>query len=252
MSNRKRSNMQPARQQLPPIIPEDDGQLPFFKQDFFSDVALLLSGGRKLYTSRCILAYNSPVFEKMLGNAKKHDLDLSQKNADDIVELMCYLDPRVPYTINAQSAKQLLPLSEEYEMHRLRKQCEQILYSTYINVRKEYPNGGIPSEINEEYLLLADRYGINDLIQMCVDEYVSNSGVAMAKVAVNSDNLSERVKLLILRKKLSKLNTTLEKERRHKAEAEMKANRLQPKSNWHKYWHVDEGPASKHRPGPFY
>ena len=38
----------------------------------------------------------------MLGNAKKHDLDLSEKNGDDIVELMCYLDPRVPYTITGK------------------------------------------------------------------------------------------------------------------------------------------------------
>lgn len=43
MSNRKRANMQANRPALPPIINEDDGELPFFKQDFFSDVALIVS-----------------------------------------------------------------------------------------------------------------------------------------------------------------------------------------------------------------
>lgn len=59
-------------------------------------------GGRKLYTARCLLAYNSPVFEKSLANAKKHEMELPNKNFDDIVELLCYLDPRVPYTITGQ------------------------------------------------------------------------------------------------------------------------------------------------------
>lgn len=35
--------MQQPKTQLPPIINEDDGELPFFKQDFFSDVALIVS-----------------------------------------------------------------------------------------------------------------------------------------------------------------------------------------------------------------
>lgn len=43
MSNRRRNVMQQSKTQLPPIINEDDGELPFFKQDFFSDVALIVS-----------------------------------------------------------------------------------------------------------------------------------------------------------------------------------------------------------------
>lgn len=127
-------------------------------------------------------------------------------------------------------------------MHKLRKLCENTLYKTYTNLRK---SGPIPFETNEEYLILADRYGMQDLIQMCVEEYVASSDVATAKGAVNSDTLSEHVKLLILKKKLSKLNSYLEKERKYRAEAEMKANQLKPKSNWKKYWHVDNGPAAK-------
>lgn len=124
--------------------------------------------------------------------------------------------------------------------------CVNTVHATYMNLRK---TGPIPFETNEEYLLLADRYGIHDLIQHCVEEYVANSDVATAKGAVNSDTLSEQVKLLILRKKLAKLNAHLERERRYRVEAEMKANQLKPKTSWKKYWHLDEGPATKGKHG---
>lgn len=60
--------MQPARTQLPPIINEDDGELPFFKQDFFSDVALIVStdeptdhqGTRK--TKNAVIVINTAQF----------------------------------------------------------------------------------------------------------------------------------------------------------------------------------------------
>jgi len=61
-----------------------------------------VAGGRKLFTARCILAYNSPVFEKRLGSTKKAELDMSDKDYDALVELLCYLDPRVPYTITGK------------------------------------------------------------------------------------------------------------------------------------------------------
>lgn len=46
MSNRRRTTMTGtgnAKPTLPPIINEDDGEFPFMKQDFFSDVALIVS-----------------------------------------------------------------------------------------------------------------------------------------------------------------------------------------------------------------
>ncbi|XP_045188556.2 uncharacterized protein LOC123546395 [Mercenaria mercenaria] len=249
MSNRKRSNMQQARPQLPPIINEDDGELPFFKQDFFSDVALIVStdeptdhhgarktknviSGKKLYTARCILAYNSPVFEKMMGNAKKHEIDLSNKNFDDIVELMCFLDPRVPYTVTAQTAKQLLPLAEEYEMFKLRRNCANVLHTAYEQLRKEYRLGHMPSEINEEYLILADRYHFDPMLLMCVDEFVHYPEQDMTKSFVNSETVSEGVKLMILERKLARLNNALEKERRYKTNVESKLDTMSQKKKW--------------------
>ncbi|XP_052249576.1 uncharacterized protein LOC127857199 [Dreissena polymorpha] len=249
-----------TRPPLPPIINEDDGELPFFKQDFFSDVGLIVSNtrapeggvdaaqhgarrplpvvqGKKLWTARCILAYNSPVFEKQLAPAKKTEIELHNKNYDDVVELLCYLDPRVQYTITAKSAKQLMPLAEEYEMHKLRRECEKVLMETYLSLRKDHHIGGIQAEINEEYLLLADRYKIQKLLNLCIEEFVANPDISTAKSAVNSETISEKVKLLILQKKLAKLTYHLEKERRYKSEVQDEEKKLTPKTDWQKYWH---------------
>ncbi|KAL4231776.1 hypothetical protein ACF0H5_009352 [Mactra antiquata] len=259
MSNRRRNMIQGREKpQLPPIVTEDDGELPFMKQDFFSDVALIVksnelpstivdhqgakpttksqttSSGKKLYTARCLLAYNSPVFEKALGNAKKHELDLSNKNCDDIVELLCYLDPRVPYTITAQTARQLLPLAEEYEMLKLRRNCENVLHAAFSELRKEYHLGHIPAEINEEYLILADRYNFDTLLSMCTDEYMncSSQDSCSAKNLMNIETVSERVKLMILKRKLSRLNLALEREKKFRNEAENELDQVSSRKRW--------------------
>ena len=44
----------PRHPPLPPIIQEDDGEYPFFKQDFFSDVAILAVRIKLFYFERNI------------------------------------------------------------------------------------------------------------------------------------------------------------------------------------------------------
>ena len=56
-----------------------------------------------------------------------------------------------------QSAKQLLPLAEEYEMVRLRRACENVLHQQYDALRKEFHIGNIPPDVNEDFLVIADR-----------------------------------------------------------------------------------------------
>ena len=34
-------------------------------------------------------------------NAKKPEVDMSTKELDDVIQLVCYLDPRVPYEITS-------------------------------------------------------------------------------------------------------------------------------------------------------
>lgn len=220
-----------AKPHLPPIINEDDGELPFLKQDLFSDVTLIVCG-KKLFTARCMLAYNSPVFQKLLTNAKKQDIDMSDKNYDDMVELLCYLDPRVQYTVTAQSAKQLLPLAEEYEIYKLRRVCEKVLFTAYEQLRREHKLGKMPGDTNEEYLVIADRYRFDTLLSMCIDEYVYCSNQELTKTMVNLETVSESVKLMILQRKLERLNSALEQERRYKHTVECNLDNMSPKKMW--------------------
>ena len=55
--------------------------------------------GKKLFTARCLLAYSSPVFDKNLASAKKPEVDMNNRELDDVIQLVCYLDPRVQYKI---------------------------------------------------------------------------------------------------------------------------------------------------------
>jgi len=135
------------------------------------------------------------------------------------------------------NAKMLLPLTEDFQMTGLRKRCETALLQAFKDLRKRHHVGSIPEEVNEEYLILADKYSIRPLLQLCIEEYVANPDIVATKSATTSDKLSENVKLLILQKKLSKLNYHLEKERRYKSDAETKAHKLAPKTDWRKYWH---------------
>lgn len=50
------------------------------------------------------MAYNSPVMAKILssGSNKNKDLDLPEKEYEDVVELLAYIDPRVDYLITGE------------------------------------------------------------------------------------------------------------------------------------------------------
>ncbi|KAH3707795.1 hypothetical protein DPMN_067211 [Dreissena polymorpha] len=134
--------------------------------------------------------------------------------------------------IASQSAKQLLPLAEEYEMFRLRRDCEIVLYHAYEQLRKDHRLGHMPPDINEEYLIIADRYKFEELLQMCIAEYVHCTNHDVTKGIVNTETVSERVKLVILERKLSRLNAALERERKYKYDMENKLGTMSPKSKW--------------------
>ena len=67
---------------------------------------------------------------------------------------------------------------------------------------------------------------------MCVEEYVHSPTQDIHKSVINSDVVSEGVKLLILERKLVRLNRALDKERRYRFDAENKLDSLTPKKLW--------------------
>ena len=43
-------------------------------------------------------------------------------------------------------------------MVRLRRACENVLHQQYDALRKEFHVGNIPPDVNEDFLVIADRY----------------------------------------------------------------------------------------------
>lgn len=81
--------------------PKEPTNLPFLKEDQFTDTILVLEG-KKLYINRCILGYASPYFQKLLDSAhkaaiadkkSKAEVKISNKSYLDFVDLLTYLHP---------------------------------------------------------------------------------------------------------------------------------------------------------------
>ncbi|KAH3707792.1 hypothetical protein DPMN_067208 [Dreissena polymorpha] len=77
-------------------------------------------------------------------------------------------------------------------MYKLRRECEKVLMENYLSLRKDHHIGGIQAEINGEYLLFADRYKIQKLLNLCIEDIVAN--ISTAKSAVTPETISEKVK----------------------------------------------------------
>ena len=67
---------------------------------------------------------------------------------------------------------------------------------------------------------------------MCVEEFVHSPSQDITKSIINSDVVSEGVKLLILERKLARLNKALDKERKYRSDAETKLDHIIPKKLW--------------------
>ncbi|XP_045188555.1 protein roadkill-like [Mercenaria mercenaria] len=197
--------------------------LPFFKQDQFTDVVLQV-GGKKLYTCRALLAFNSPVMAKILssGSTKNKDLDLPEKEYEDVVELLAFIDPRVDYLITEQSAIALLPLAEEYEIRSLKELCEQTIIQSFRRMKKGKKPGSIPVDISLEYLHMADKYEFPGLRKLVTDEFVNNEDPNATKSLMESTLISEHMKLTVLDKKVEKVHFELDRERRERTAIETK------------------------------
>ena len=89
----------------------------------------------------------------------------------------------------------------------------------------------LPGDVTLDFLVLADRHELNELEVMCVDEYVMSGDDVMESVA-NLHELSERLKLLVLQKKLARLSAALDKEKKYKTNVETKLTDVAPQRKW--------------------
>lgn len=145
----------------------------FTKPTTMCDVILVVQD-RKLYCNRALLSIWSPFFEVMFkSNFKEKDsyeVELHEKSYDDIYEMLQIIyPPNKPIT--ALNCQKVLELADEYQISELNKRCRQFLMQQ---------RGTL------EILLLAQKYGFDDVIKRCSDHLkhtiTSNTLINDAKI----------------------------------------------------------------------
>ncbi|KAK3093920.1 hypothetical protein FSP39_021808 [Pinctada imbricata] len=164
------------------------------------DVALVVEG-EKLLTSRCLLAYASPVFKSMFTSQFKErnqsEIELPGKLSHDVAELLRFLNPGTADVLEdgIESAMRLLPLAEEYQIKKLTNKCEETLLAE-IESNK-------PQDFIIRCIQIADRYDLNNLLSYCIEK-CSLSRSLWTLVKENGD-ISVEVKALVYEGRLQKL-----------------------------------------------
>lgn len=127
-----------------------------------------------MHCNRALLSIWSPFFEVMFrANFKEKDsfeIELPDKSYDDIYELLQIIyPPNKPIT--AINCPKVLQLADEYQIVELNRRCRQFLLNQRGTV---------------DILLLAQKYGFDDVIKRCSDHL---------KHSLNSKMLSEDAKI---------------------------------------------------------
>ena len=111
---------------------KSDVESPDFSQPWkLSDVVLVVEE-EKFYVHRAILAFWSPVFEKMFTSEfqekKKNEIRLPGKKASEIREFLLHIYPSVKEkAITAENCYFLLKLAHEYQMAAIVERCEDFM-----------------------------------------------------------------------------------------------------------------------------
>nr|XP_019930393.1 uncharacterized protein LOC105347006 [Crassostrea gigas] len=137
---------------------EEKNPVPFVQEDGFSDIVLVVEG-KRLYTSRSLLCMSSPVLARMLASPEQKDqreFPLQGKSYDTIHELLYILHPAYQRKVTDQTAFQILPIAEEYQIWNLKQRCEEILLNS-LNMEKSVKDDQLLRclQISDTYKLFA-------------------------------------------------------------------------------------------------
>ena len=149
---------QQARNQKP--YPED-----FSEPWKFSDVVLLIAE-KRFHVHRSILAFWSPVFERMFTSDFKEknsdEIPLPGKKASEIKELLKIMYPSLEEkVITSDNCYFLLNLAREYQITSITQKCEDFLVSA-VKTRREKDVLAV--------LIVGQNYKLQTLIESCVYE----------------------------------------------------------------------------------
>ncbi|XP_033735037.1 kelch-like protein 15 [Pecten maximus] len=163
---------------------EDDGDVPrrideqilYFKDEQpLSDLVLLVEGER-LFASRSLLAFASPVFSIMFTSEFKErdqkEIELPGKKAKDIDELLKFLHPGMDDNLEQgnMSAFRLLPIAEEYQLAKLTEKCEDTILEKVLEGNLNRDKG----EFVVKCLEVCARYGLEKLYNVVTQKCSEN------------------------------------------------------------------------------
>lgn len=180
----------------------------FNKEQPLSDVILLVEGER-LYSSRSLLAFASPVFGIMFTSEFKEkdqkEIELPEKKVKDIDEMLKFLHPGMDDNLEqgTSSAFRLLPIAEEYQLVKLSEKCEETLLERILKGHLAKDNG----ELLLKSLRACARYGLEKLYNV-ITKNCSDSQLLVNTIRID-ESLPLEVKNRIFEERLS----VLERER---------------------------------------
>ncbi|XP_045208087.2 uncharacterized protein LOC123559973 [Mercenaria mercenaria] len=137
----------------------------FLEKTWKDDFTFIIES-RKLYTVKAVLAYVSPVFDRMFQSDFKEknqdEMELPNKKFDDVLEFLHCVCPGKQTDICDQNVYRLLPLAEEYQVSYLKSRCEDFLIG---RINEETS----PDDLYH-MLQLASTYNMDRLHAECVSE----------------------------------------------------------------------------------
>ncbi|XP_045185719.2 uncharacterized protein LOC123543714 [Mercenaria mercenaria] len=173
---------QTASKSIEGVGQETENKAPpaFIERTWKDDFALIVEC-RKLYVSKAVLAYASPVFDKLFQSDFKEknqeEMELPDKNFYDVLEFLHCICPAK--LICEENVYRVLPLAEEYQVAHLKSKCELFLTS---KLRDE-------SDADEVYdmLQIALTYNMDELHKKCVTEASKKSIEELNKALKRTD-----------------------------------------------------------------
>ncbi|XP_060591760.1 uncharacterized protein LOC132746577 [Ruditapes philippinarum] len=149
---------------------EKCSELDFSERTWKEDFTLIVEG-EKLYVSKAILAFASPVFDRMFQSEFREkdqaELNLPGKKVREMRDFLRFIYPCMDECISDENVYKLLPLAEEYQVTSLKAKCKRFLIS---RLNKE-----LKAEDTKMMLQTALIYNMEDLLVKLCEELPEHS-----------------------------------------------------------------------------
>ncbi|KAL3881413.1 hypothetical protein ACJMK2_027858 [Sinanodonta woodiana] len=156
---------------------EDIQEFDFLRKSPWTDLQLDVEG-KTIHVSKLYLATISPVFRLMFeSDFKEKNVDvlpLPDKKYEDVVIFLQCVNPGVLHTVKYANIHRVLPLAHEYQVQGLLEECTNCLLTELLNTfDSTYHDMHSTAKILRlcEICSLADKYCLEDLLEICVEKF---------------------------------------------------------------------------------